>query len=300
MCRVSERNSTVRGREIGNQLRAFREAAGMRQYQAARRLGVSTASMCRTEDGRRIPDPEEVAALLMLYRVNGENRESLLALAREATDTGWWQRCNTGGPILDTLTALESRAATITSFQMSLVPGLLQNPLYTSALLTELGTVPEPEIPKRVAERSARQRVLFKNHPVHLLAIMDESVLRRVPGSAAVMHRQLDYLLHVTEKANVTIRVVSQARSVRVANIGNFHLLRFASAPPVVQTENWGSQLFYEDSEDIKHYEGAVRRLVNVALSAEESVGLITRLLHELESDPDVLPDIAWPPLADE
>lgn len=282
-------------------LRRYREATGLRQYQAAGRLGLSTASMCRIEDGRRTPDPEEVSALLMLYRVAGPERETLLAITREVADRGWWQRRNPEAvSSLDTLTTLESRAVTITSFQMSVVPGLLQSPLYTTALLHEYGTVEEEEIHVRVAARSARQHVLFKNEPTHLLAIIDESVLHRHPGSAAVLHRQLDYLLHTTARPNVTVRVIPAERSIRVTNVGDFHLLRFESAPTVVQTENWGSELYFEDPEDIKHYDNAVRRVLDVALSAEESVGLITRVTHELEDDPDVLPHIAFPPLAEE
>lgn len=295
---MSERTSTIRAREIGNQLRRYRERAGFSQRGAGQKIALSTASICRIEDGTKTPTPEDVASLLAIYGITGAARETLLAIAREAVERGWWQRHNPEfRERLNTLASLESRACTITSYQLSVMPGLLQCPPYIEALMRDGRRVPEAEIKYRVDARLARRQVLFKNDPVHFSAFVDESVLNRMPGSAGVLHRQLDYLLHVAGKPNVIIRVVPSRDSTAIAAANSFLLLRFPEAPAVVQTSNLASELYFEDQAEIALYDDVVHRLLEVALDTGESAGLITRLMRKLEEDPDVLPNIGWPPL---
>lgn len=298
---MSERTSTIRAREIGNQLRRYRERAGFSQRGAGQKIALSTASICRIEDGTKTPTPEDVASLLAVYGISGPPRETLIALAREAAERGWWQRHNPEyRRRLNTLASLEARACTITTFELGQIPGLLQAPAYVDALMREDPQVPSHEVTQRADARIARQQVTFRQNPLHLVAFLDESALHRMPGGAAVMSRQLGHLRKLMERSNIIIRVVPMSAGPHAGQIGSFHLLHFTDAPAVVYTANWASQLYMEDTAEIERYDDAVLWLLKEALDTGESFGLITRLIRTLEEDPDVLPQFGRRSLEEE
>lgn len=298
---MTERNSTVRGRELGVRLRHYRTAAGLSERGAGLKLGVSVSTICRIERGIRNPELTEVASLLAYYDVRGSERAELLDMAREVDQRGWWYRHNPEfGHKINLLMSQETRATDIISFEMCRIPGLLQTELYATALMQEGGRVPPEEIGPRVNARIQRRRVLFKEQPTGLLAVVDESALHRMVGSAAVMHRQLDYLIHLANRSNIIIRIIPSSLGGQVAALMPFHMLRFAEAPTVVQTEDVVSEQYYEEPDDIKIYEGIVHKLSTLALSTGESVELMTRLIRTLEEHPDVLPQVGWPEVAEE
>lgn len=57
------------------ELKKYRERAGLTTREAAARIGISSASLNRSEMGKRAPNPEEVSALLAIYGVKGAERE---------------------------------------------------------------------------------------------------------------------------------------------------------------------------------------------------------------------------------
>lgn len=296
LCTMRDRNTTLRSRELGHQLRRYREARGLKQHYVAQHLGLSVPSISRIEDGTRAASPEEVAGMLALYGVIGTERDALLDLARAPHELGWWQKDSQS---YKTVWTLEPRSCAITSYQHSIIPGLLQTPEYVTALMYSAGTIADTEIPDRVKARLARRHILFRDDPVHLMAIIGEGALHRVYGSTAVQHRQLAYLLKMMERTNVVIRIVPIDRA-DVRHVESFLLMRFPVGPAIVQTENLVSNLYIEDPKQVVRYDDAVHGLMRAALDTGESAELITRLMRNLEDDPDVLPKLDWPPLAQE
>lgn len=137
---VFDPNPTVRGQELGEQLRALREQCGLNLHDAAEHLDASASKLSRIETGRCSPPVEDIGALLAIYGVRGDQRRDLLALAREAERRGWWQRDRPTFPERQrTLISLESRAEQIVTFDTVVVPGLLQTCEYTRALMEDSG-----------------------------------------------------------------------------------------------------------------------------------------------------------------
>src|SRR5690606_5380342 len=81
---------TVRGRRLAHELRRIRERAGLSGEQAARALGWDQSKISRMETARMRITSGEVVALCQVYAVEGEEREELVQLAREARLQGWW------------------------------------------------------------------------------------------------------------------------------------------------------------------------------------------------------------------
>lgn len=83
----------------------------------------------------------------------------------------------------------EGAARRLRSFSLVVIDGLLQAPDYARAILrTRVGATAE-ELDKAVSLRMDRQRILAREDPPELWAIIDEGTLRRPVGSPEIMPR---------------------------------------------------------------------------------------------------------------
>ncbi|WP_231114588.1 helix-turn-helix domain-containing protein [Lentzea aerocolonigenes] len=273
----------MRAEELGDDLRRLREASGLSLERAGELIDASATKMSRLENGLREGSTEDVAALLAIYGCVGPLRTELLTLAHEVDRRGWWQRAK---PTFDervrTLLNLERKADLIVNYECTNVPGLLQLPVYTEALLHECELIPADEIPHRLAVRSQRHSILLRPEPTRMLALIDEQVLRRRIGSPVTMHRQLLHLVEAAQLANISLRVIANSGAHAGVN-GAFLLLKRESGHKVVYLENLTSSLFLEEPEEIESYEKAIRLLVRRALPEGESAEVITELAGRWE-----------------
>ena len=63
-------DSTVRIEVLGEELRRLREASQLTLTEVVARIGISESHLSRIEKGKRVPSPEDVAALLVVYGVS--------------------------------------------------------------------------------------------------------------------------------------------------------------------------------------------------------------------------------------
>src|SRR2546430_14918119 len=118
---------TVRVKVIGEELRTYRHAAGLTLAQVQDRFGIDKTMLSRMENGERPQSSEEVAGLLAVYGVRGEERRHLLNLTHDVDRTGLLQRhSSTMAQRVQTLRFLESRAHKLINFECPVIPGLLQ------------------------------------------------------------------------------------------------------------------------------------------------------------------------------
>src|SRR6266699_3431237 len=76
---------------LGAQLRRLRETAGVSRDDAGYHIRASGSKISRMELGRVSFKERDVTDLLTLYGVTDkQEREALLALARQANSPGWW------------------------------------------------------------------------------------------------------------------------------------------------------------------------------------------------------------------
>src|SRR5690606_38353095 len=232
---------TVRRILLGAQLRRLRERNGITREAAGWEIRASESKISRMELGRVGFKERDVSDLLTLYGVTDtEERTALLALARQANAPGWWHRY---GDVLphwfQSYLDLEAAATMIRTYEVQFVPGLLQTAGYARAVIRigHSGARAE-EIERRVEVRMARQRVLHRENPPQLWAVIDEAVLRRPMGGHKVMREQVLHLLEATKMPNVRIQVVPFHAGGHAAAGGAFTLLRFPEQdlPDVVYT----------------------------------------------------------------
>ena len=277
-------DSTVRVEVLGEELRRLREASGLTLAEVVSRIGISESHLSRFEKGKRVPSPEDVSALLVIYGVTGEKRHELLVLARKAGQPGLWQRDGSPGSRFATLKILESRATALVSFEPLVIPGLLHTMPYAKACARKILMLEDwAMVDEHVVGRMHRQAVLRGYGAPPLIAIIGEAALRCPVGGRIVLRNQLRYLVEAAERPNVTLRVVPTAVGGHPALHGGFLRMRFADRASVVFLENRTSSLFLEEPSDVNVYDQAIVGLLSVALSEENSVRLVAEMAATLE-----------------
>ncbi|WP_371667630.1 helix-turn-helix domain-containing protein [Streptomyces sp. NBC_00289] len=272
---------------VGVQLAGFREDAGFAQDQAARTLGFSAAKLSRIESGkgRRPPAETDVRALLELYGTEDYEASVLLKLLQRAGEPGWWQRYDKRlmPEWFDRLVGLQEAAAAIRTFEIQYVPGLLQTPAYTEAVVQRgLPSAPASEVRRRVELRTRRAQLLHRADAPQLWAVIDESVLLRVLGSREVMREQLEHLVMMAERSHVTVQIVPLDVTNASAPAIPVTYLRFGGLdlPDVVYLEHIRSANFLEDQDETEEYRVALDRLADEALTPRESLDLLRETME--------------------
>lgn len=277
---------TVRRMQLGSRLRQLREASGVTREVAGWAIRASESKISRMELGRVGFKERDVADLLKLYGVDGEEYETLLAAAREANQPGWWHPY---GDLLATwfqnYLDLEAAASLIRTYEVQFVPGLLQSEAYARAvILLSHGSAKGDEVERRVALRMARKKVLSRSSAPRLWAVIDEAVLRRLIGGRAVMRAQIEALLEASDQPNVRIQVIPFAAGGHAAAGGAFTILRFPEQelPDVVYIEHLTNAVYLDRRADVDQYAAAVGRLFIEAESPARTQDFLRGVLRDL------------------
>ncbi|RAY11771.1 transcriptional regulator [Actinomadura craniellae] len=276
------RSPVLGARRLALELTKRREAAGLSREEVTRRLEWAGSTLFRIETGRTKPQPRSVRELLDLYNVTGAEKEGLLQLARDARKAGWWHSFRDVLPDpYQVFIGLEEGAVAVRTFEPLMVPGLLQTPDYARAMIRGGPQELDPdEIERRVEVRTARQELLNRPDRPRLWAVLDEAVLHRQVGGAAVMKHQLAHLIEMAEQGRTTIQVVPFAAGAHAGTTGPFVMLDFAEPtdPTVVYLESLPDGVYLEGASDIARFMIAFDRLLAAALHPDQSVTLIQRI----------------------
>jgi transcriptional regulator with XRE-family HTH domain len=272
---------------VGGRLRRLREAAGVTPDEAGHRIRGSRSKISRMENGRVGFKERDIADLLSLYGITGEEvRAGILSLARQANAPGWWSKY--GDVLADWFEAylsLEATASVIRSFELQFVHGLFQTEDYARAVIRfGCRTASAEEIERRVSLRLKRQELLARPEPPQVWAVIDEGALRRPVGSRAVMREQLNRLIWIAEQRYVTVQVVPFARGGHAAAGGSFSILRFPEGdlPDVVYAEQLTSALYLDKRDDVDRYMEVMNNLSNQALTPALSVRFLAEIAREI------------------
>ncbi|MCX5530256.1 helix-turn-helix domain-containing protein [Streptomyces sp. NBC_00006] len=267
---------------LGRRLRDLREARGLKREEAARPLRVASATIRRMETAEVALKIPYVQMLLELYEVPEREIEAFVALAEDANLPGWWQRFHDVLPDWFSLyVSLEGAASMIRAYEPHFVPGLLQTEAYARAVF-DAGTVgrsrPE-EVDRHIDLRMARQSLLDREDSPHLWVVMDETVLRRPPGGPEVLRGQLDRLIEVTRRPNVTLQIAEFASGPHPGTFGPFTLFRFPvrELPDMVYSEYVTGALYLDARDEVGMHLEVLDHLVAQAAGAERTVEILER-----------------------
>ena len=270
---------------LGGQLRRLRESRGITAQAAAKAIRGSESKISRIELGRNAIREIDVLDLLTFYGVDAAEREQLLNLAEQASRPGWWHRFNDILPDwFQAYVGMEEAATSIRIYEPQFIPGLLQTPRYTAAVLT-MCDIPISEAERHVILRKERQR-RFTEGRVKLWAIIEETALRRPIGNREILLDQLQYLLSLTDRSNLTLQIIPFGRGGHAVPSG-FTILRFGDSDlqDVAYLEHLTSALYFDKKADVDRYLLAMERLSIVSAKPSETPGLLAAIIKQLEDE---------------
>ncbi|WP_179081017.1 helix-turn-helix domain-containing protein [Streptomyces rectiverticillatus] len=281
---------TARRRKLGAALKDARVAAGVTVAEAAKVIGGDNSKVSRVENGRHRITQLELNALMDLCGVKQQKaREWLTALASEERKKNWWTQYHEllPGGFKETL-LLESDAARIEVYQAEVVPGLLQTPDYARTVMAGAPYPPTDEqLDFYVKFRMERQRVFEREDPPQYICIMPEGVLHQQMGSADIMGFQLRRLVAACRSPYITIRVVPFTRHPYTCTGGSFNVYSYPGPMDleVVHVPHLDGELYLEDDEAVAKYRRVFQNLQVSALSAQQSIELMTSIANDLERE---------------
>ncbi|MDT0267958.1 helix-turn-helix transcriptional regulator [Streptomyces sp. DSM 44915] len=284
---ISSNNPTIRQRRLGRTLRDLRIAAGLKHSDAARVLACAESKMTRLENAQSGIRLVDLRLLLDAYGVTDpEKRAEIEKVSREARQKGWWTRyTNLVDSAYAAYVAVEWDASEIYNVETHLIPGLLQTPDYTKAVirLQDPESPPEHmEIQLKVCEE--RRKVLQRAKPLQLWVILSESILYHRVGSPQVVKDQLQFLLEASQETNIELQILPRDNPMNACLFGPFVIMSFPTAieSPVAYTESTAGTVYYEEESDTERYKTLFRRLNVAASDVERSRTLINKALEEM------------------
>lgn len=281
-------NPTIRQRRLARRLRELRSLAGLTHADIAKVLGSAESKVGRIENaqsGIRLPDLR--AWLDATGVTDPHERIEIEELSREAKKKGWWSRyTNAVDSAYAAYVAVEWDAAELYNVETNLVPGLLQIPEYTEALIKlQAPDATKEHVETQINVRAERRKILTRDHPLQLWVIITEGVLYHRVGTPDVMKAQLEALVEDSRKQNIELQVLPREDPMNACLFGPFVIMSFPASTEtdIIYTESPTSTLYYEEAGDVDTYATLFRRLNMAAANVSKSRALILDAIQEMD-----------------
>jgi transcriptional regulator with XRE-family HTH domain len=252
---------------FGFELRKHRDEAGLSQPELADRLHWAKSAVGNLETAFRSPTQDHARDLDGFFSTDRFGWLYGLIIREQLPD------------FFRPFAAKEPEATDIRAFEPMLVPGLLQTEEYARAVMTS-GQKPE-RLEQAVSARLERQRILHREEPdpPYFWVVLDETVIRRPVGGAVVMRKQLEQLLNMAERYNITIQLVPTSVGAYPGLEGGFSILSFSEGADIGYAEAAGGGHMIEQQKDVAKAVTRFELIRARAMSSEESLRRIREAL---------------------
>ncbi len=264
-------NPPVSWRYCGDQLKSWRAIAGVSREDLARESNYGVETIKSMEQGRRKPSRRVLEVADQMCGAQGLLLAACPYLQPEPVK-----------PHAPEFMAAEQEAVALHTFELVLVPGLLQTEDYARELLqSRIPPRTEADVESRVTYRMNRQVRL--NEPTVLFNfVLYEAALRTMLGGPEVMKGQFRHLLEIGKRRNMFIQILPMAAGYFPGMNGPFVLLETAEREQFVYTECQRAAQLDGDPEAVADMVQRFAMLRMQALNEEESKRFIGKLMEEL------------------
>jgi transcriptional regulator with XRE-family HTH domain len=265
---------------LGQELRRLRGSRKIKD--AARYAGLQDPTISRIETGKQAILPRNVRLLCQFYEVEASLLDTLLRMAEESNDKGWWTTYSDtiARPSFEVFLGLESDASKISVHTHELFHGLIQHPSYAESVMRAFRPdINSDDLSMSLELRQARQERLSQSHTPHFHAVISESAFRRMVGGPEVMREQLTHVLGLMDRPHVTVQVLPFSAGAHAGARGPFTVLGFPRDLRVVYLENDRGALYPERKGDTEHYDQLFRQLCEQAYSPADTKQFVADLI---------------------
>lgn len=272
---------SIRRRQLGAALRQLRVDANETREQTAFVLGCSPTKVTYLESGRNVIGKTELIVLIQHYGAE-EKLATLEELRQEANKRGWWSTARLP-EWLAAYVGLETEASSVRSFEMELIPGLLQTGQYAREVHALRGHLTSDDLERRVKARLRRQERLTASDPLQLSAVVSEAALARCARQPSVAGDQFRQLLDWANRPNIEIRVLPFDVGLHSGMAGAFTVLSFPDE--LLPDAGWqeyalGGHII-DDASDVAFLATLYDELRSQALGCDESLTLLAELAEK-------------------
>jgi hypothetical protein len=262
-------------------------SAGLEIEDVMRELKSTRSTLTRYESGHVLPAWGSVLAMFAFFGASDDQREEASRLYDVAADEPPPVRLPAGAPkAYRRLVNAERDGKIERSIEPWVVPGLLQTEPYAHALHTVAARYTsgdDAQVEGYVKRRLSRQQRFTGERPMELHAIIDESVIHRPIGGPRVLRGQLEHLLVMGERPNVTVQVVAYAVGAYGLGSGPVTIVTYDDDTSGVYLEYPAGGDWVENPKDVQRFTTMFHDIAQVALSPDETAKLIRRRAQALE-----------------
>ncbi|WP_330477798.1 helix-turn-helix domain-containing protein [Streptomyces platensis] len=257
---------------IGAQLAMYRIKAGLTQRALGERASVAEETIASIEQGRRALLPHLARELDQILGTGGALATGVEKLPPKEKYPIWAEE----------FIAYEKQAVALCWYENQVLPGLVQTGPYARATFrNDLPPLSKETIERRVEGRLERQVVLHRDVPVIASFIISEAVLRDHLGGREVMREQLRHLRVCAELPGVAIQAMPFGNTSHAGLSGPFVLLETSDHQHLAYSETQIGSHLISDEDKVSSLTQKYGMLRMQALNAEETMGLLDRLLGE-------------------
>ncbi|MEO3745209.1 helix-turn-helix transcriptional regulator [Plantactinospora sp. B5E13] len=182
-----------------DELRHVRLALNLSQEEFGKLINYSGSHVGSVENGSRAPKEDYLAAIDKHFHTGGIFVRMLRKVIVFDVVPPWFREWARN----------ELRAVFLRWFELAFVPGLLQTEAYARAVVSADNRLTPEQVDVLVADRLKWQARLDDKSLAQVVTVLDEAVLHRAIGGAAVMREQLLHLARLNqEHPRVRIQVV--------------------------------------------------------------------------------------------
>ncbi|MFF2011541.1 Scr1 family TA system antitoxin-like transcriptional regulator [Streptomyces sp. NPDC058195] len=258
---------------FGARLRRLREEHGWTQDHLGTLVGCTGRHISAIETGRKSP----TLPFSRRVDVSLDTTNTADSFERE------WREIKHGNLLegFPEYVAYEGRAAEIKLFECGMIPGPLQTREYAQALASsavDRGVITQEQADERVSFLVERQAALVRPLPPLLVAVLDESCVRRPIGGPAVMDAQLQHLIDFASQPNTMLQIAPYSIGERRSLDRSVNLLTLQDRSVFAYVESQTQGQLDRELASVLPLVRAYHQLQAVSLSQTASLDMVHQL----------------------
>ncbi|GHH87235.1 helix-turn-helix domain-containing protein [Streptomyces capitiformicae] len=267
---VTGRSQEPRKR-FAEEVRALRERSGQSLRELAEQVGWDASQFSRLENGLTLGGPEIVEALDQHYGTPG----LLLTLWELAVADPTQFKEQYRQYML-----LEAEAVSLWHYAVAVLPGVLQHEYYARELL-RAGGLDGGELDAQVEARMGRRELLLADTTRRFRTVLSEVVLHSPLSDPEEWRGQLEHLLMMGHRVNVTVQVLPLSAGLHGLSNTDTMFLRGVDGRTVAWVETGYSGELVQETTAVEQLQLRYDLVRDSALSPDESRQFIERMLKE-------------------
>ena len=276
--------ATIAKRRLSRRLAELRVNAGYTANHVCDMLNWGRGKVGRFEANQwKRPEMSDIRDLIRIYEIDGAARAEVEDLAVQCRVRPWWREY--GEIFGNEFPGYENDATTIRVFMPLVLPGLLQTPAYTEALMRS-GPRPPAYRRRAVESRLRRQEILDRKDgsaPMVSAVITEASLLYRW-GLREDRREQIEHLVTLSARRNVQLHIQRFEDGPPTGIVSMVNIFGFRDdEPSLVFVETDYSVEEVSKPESVQGYIESFERARDAALEPADTTGYLEHLAKRME-----------------